>query len=88
MQFLTKLIVWLQAEAKVSAINSQPYTLEIPPWQSHRLLVELKAKGIDAVFLGPAQKYPNADKRAFYERNPASVILVRTVGTSNEAHLI
>ena len=37
---------------------------------------ELKSKGIDAVFLGSAQTDPNADKRAFDAKTPASIIFV------------
>ena len=36
----------------------------------------MNGKGIDAVFLGSGQKDPDADKRAFDEKNPASVIFV------------
>ena len=59
------------------AVYTGNTTLVVTPTISlmHDQTRELKRKGIDAVFLGSAQRDPDADKRAF-ESNPASVIFV------------
>ena len=60
------------------AIYMGKTTLVITPTISlmHDQTRELQSKGIDAVFLGSAQTDPDADTRAFDQKNPASVIFV------------